>query len=228
LGKAFSCGFLTARYYLGVSPDRLRMYFDSNKPSTSHKVFACLILHLFAAEAEYTDYRQSTTYRVLSAVSNRPPRYTPVDYHLATSRILLGDGLADRLALPASSAGMVARVKLGFYLQWSLIAFGRVWRPSWEVERATITRTLVTMIVSWQLGERRTRFVSKPFGALADVGKNDPDWEDLDPSIPLGPEAGKCIVARWKWLLAEMGGLLALTGASGLAVAWGAWTLSRR
>lgn len=197
-----------SRYYLGISPARLKRYFNTAKVSTSSKIFTCLVLHLFSAEAEYADYRQSTTYRVLAAVSRRPPRNTPVEFHLVTSRLLLGNGLADRLALPPAPPLMLAPVKLGHCIQWSLIAFGRCWRTGWEVERVTITRTLVTMLVTWQLGERRTRFVSKPFGTLAEVMKDDPDWEEMDPSIEMGPAAGQKIVKRWKWLLGEMAAVI--------------------
>jgi len=96
------------------------------------------------------------------------------------------------------------------------------------------TRTIISMIVCWQLGSRRTRFTIKSFGAdtllpqvvekegsedtLIDqekkggdtlVGKDnekvvDPDDDELDPEVQVGPIAGKRIVGRWRWLLLEM------------------------
>ncbi len=120
------------------------------------------------------------------------------------------------------------------WIEWSLNAFGRVYLQRWEVERVACTRTIISMIVCWQLGSRRTRFTIKSFGAdtllpqvvekegsedtLIDqekkggdtlVGKDnekvvDPDDDELDPEVQVGPIAGKRIVGRWRWLLLEM------------------------
>jgi hypothetical protein len=86
---------------------------------------------------------------------------------------------------------------------------------------------LLLMIVCWHLGIKRTRFTIKAFGD--DMGHRegelvapDADKEDLDPEVKMGPEAGKAIIRRWKWLIGEMVGVLA-TGA--LVVGVGSWVL---
>jgi len=191
-------------------------------------------MHLFDTNQITTDHRSTSTYRLLSSVADRPPRHTPIEYHLATSRFLLGDGLADRLSIPHTSRTMAWRLDLARWIEWSLNAFGRVYLQRWEVERVACTRTIISMIVCWQLGSRRTRFTIKSFGAdtllpqvvekegsedtLIDlekkggdtlVGKDnekvvDPDDDELDPEVQVGPIAGKRIVGRWRWLLLEM------------------------
>ena len=83
------------------------------------------------------------------------------------------------------------------------------------------------MIVCWQLGSRRTKFTIKTFAAdvmlplvverdsvpeeskgISITGKEekpiDPDDDEMDPEIQVGPEAGKKIIGRWRWLLLEM------------------------
>ena len=227
------------RYYLGISPSRLASYYaGSGYVSRASKLFACNTMHLFNIDHTGIDYRSTSTFRLLSSVSDRPPRFTPIEYHLATSRFLLGHGLADRLGLPSTTTRMRWRLRITRWIEWSLIAFGRVYRTEWEVERVGCTRLLVTMIVCWQLGERRTRFTIKSFAAdivlpvivpdpkpdsesqsINDrdgklVGEEkkgkevDPDDDELDPEIELGPAAGKRIIGRWRWLLLEMMGVL--------------------
>ena len=206
-------------------------------------------MHLFSSDTVSEDYHTTSTYRILAAVANRPPRSTPIEYHIATSRFLLGEGLADRLALPQTSRATAWHVRRTGWLQWALVAFGRMYATRWEVERVACTRTLVSMIVCWQLGSKRTRFTIKTFGADAvvpvvqlmekgegeEVGEGeketgrekekevDPDDDELDPEVKMGPEAGKRIVARWRWLLLEMMGWvvgLPLTSVLMVAYAW--------
>ncbi|KAK4688204.1 hypothetical protein P7C73_g1904, partial [Tremellales sp. Uapishka_1] len=230
-------------YYLGIKPSRLAHYYVGPRcVSRASKVFACMTMHLFDEDPVAMDYQSTSTYRLLSSVSDRPPRHTPIAYHLATSRSLLGDGLADRLSLPTTSRAMRWRLRRAKWLDKALVDFGKYyWRRSWEDERVDCTRILVSMIVCWQLGVRRTKFTIKTFGGdlvmpmvegvndTADVGKRDadakekvpdPDDDELDPSILMGPVAGKRIVRRWSWLLAEMAVVLATPG---IALTFGIW-----
>jgi hypothetical protein len=129
----------------------------------------------------------------------------------------------------------------GIWVEWSVVAFGRRWRRGWEIERVECTRVLLSMIVCWQLGVRRTKFTIKAFegdvpgvangaglGAplvLAEKqaeGKEkaiDPDDDEMDPSIERGEVAAKRIINRWRWLLVEMAGVV--LGTVGLPVAGG-------
>lgn len=210
-------------YYLGISPDRLRFYYAD--VSRASKLFACNTMHLFSEDFSTTDHRSTATYRLLSAVSDRPPIKTPVDHHLAISRLLLGDGLADRLAIPATTLRRRTRLWVARTLDWAFLCFGRWYIPRWEIERVAITRMLLLMIVCWQLGVKRTRFTIKAFGnELGGEENEDGDKEELDPEVKMGPVAGKAIIRRWKWLAAEMAvvvfGVPVLVGVA----SWYTWT----
>lgn len=102
-----------------------------------------------------------------------------------------------------------------------MIAFGRHYRKGWEVERVACTRLLISMLVCWQLGVRRTKFTVKTFigdfpvaneqEVESDDEKNKVetfDDDDLDPNVTMGVEAGKRIIRRWKHLVYEMGAVL--------------------
>lgn len=186
-------------------------------------------MHLFNLDYITDDYRSTHTYRLLASVSNRPPRYNKVESSLAMSRFLLGDGLADRLALPPTPRLSAIKMHAGFWAERGMKAFGRAYRVGWEVKRIEMTRMLVLMIVCWQLGDRRTKFTIKEFaeeldkldiprekGEVKEQKEVNPDDDELDPEVRMGPEAGKAIVKRWKWLLIEMG---AVVGGVGLGLA---------
>ncbi len=188
-----------------------------------------MTLHLFNLEIPPTmDHKSTSTYRLLSSVADRPPRNTPIEYHLAISRFLLGDGLSDRLKIPPTSRKMLRRLAFAKWLEIALVSFGRVYVERWEVERVGATRTLISMLVCWQLGERRTRFTIKTFGAdtvmpqvvvegeCVEAGEKeaekaaqpDEDDDEPDPDLQMGPTAGKRIVGRWRWLLLEMAAVM--------------------
>jgi hypothetical protein len=220
---------LIASYYLGISPEKLKHHYST--VSRAEKLFASNTLHLFSADYITDDYRSTHTYRLLAAVANRPPMYGTVEKSLALSRFLLGDGMADRLALPPTAKWETIKMHIGFKLERAMKAFGRVYRVGWEIERVEMTRMLVLMLVCWQLGERRTKFTIKEFAEelekLDTKGEKDnkveksinPDDDVLDPEVKMGPLAGKAIVRRWKWMLIEMGAVVAGVGlgVSGIA-----------
>lgn len=210
-----------ASYYLGISPARLEYYYSS--VSRASKLFACNTMHLFSEDFSTSDHRSTATYRLLSAVSDRPPLRTPVDHHLAISRFLLGDGLADRLAIPHTALTRRARLYVARKLDWCFITFGRLYAPRWEVERVAVTRTLLLMIVCWHLGVKRTRFTIKAFGDEKG-DQEEEDKEELDPEVKMGPEAGKAIIRRWKWLAGEMVAVTVGLPALAATIAWFTYT----
>ena len=194
-------------------------------------------MHLFTDDVDPSLFASTSTYRLLACVAGRAPRYTSISYHIAISRFLLGDGLANRLGLPMTTRSMALRTAAARWIEWSLVAFGRMWTRRWEVERVMCTRTLISMLVCWHLGSRRTRFTIKTFAAdmvlpqvlavekgeeeghkagtgeqvekseknpLPSEAELNPDDDELDQEVQLGSEAGKRIVSRWRWLLAEM------------------------
>jgi hypothetical protein len=225
------------RYYLGISPARLSHYYSN--VSLASKLFACNTMHLFSEDFTTSDHRSTATYRLLSAVCDRPPIRTNVDHHLAISRFLLGHGLANRLAIPRTTLKRRARLAIARGIDQSLVTFGRWYTPRWEIERVAITRMLLLMIICWHLGVKRTKFTIKAFGddmghaertdATAEKEKGeekgeveDVDKEELDPEVKMGPVAGKAIIGRWKWLIGEMVGVL--VGGS-VVVGVGSWFL---
>lgn len=236
-------------YYLGISPTRLQLYYNDVTPAS--KLFISNTMHLLNIDSITDDYRSTSTYRLLSAVANRPPRYAPVEQSLALSRFLLGDGLADRLVIPPTASWRKARMQIMFALERYMNWFGRKYSKRWEVERVEMTRMLLLMVVCWQLGVRRTKFTVKAFmadgagqgivtgrgtdekndhangpGTKADSAETEiekvtnPDDDELDPEVVMGPAAGKAIVGRWKWLIGEM---VVVTLGVGIGVLGSSW-----
>ncbi|KAK8858904.1 hypothetical protein IAR55_003135 [Kwoniella newhampshirensis] len=236
-------------FYLGISPSRLEVYYTGpDLVSRAAKLFACLTMHLFSFDLEFDDYRATSTYRILASVAERPPRPSKIEKHLATSRFLIGDKLADKLLIPPTPRRIAFQLGVARAVDWALISFGRVYGQRWEIERVTITKLLVTMVVCWQLGVKRTKFTIKTFGAdttrpppieigdsktnivdnaHSETEKDDisptADDDDLDASVPMGPVAGKRIIRRWQWLLAEMAGVV--LAPVGIALASSYWLL---
>jgi len=161
--------------------------------------------------------------------------YTNVNQSLAISRFLLGDGLGDRLALPPTPFHRKLRIIAKNYGERMMLTFGRYYSPRWEIERVAITRLLMLMVVCWQLGIKRTRFTIKAFGddmghsekQLQQVGE-DLDKDELDPEVRMGPEAGKAIIKRWKWLLGEMVGVMVGGSVVVGVVSWSVYTAFSR
>ena len=190
------------RYYLGISPDRLRQYYSTVEDAM--KIFACHTMHLFTSDVVTVDFKTTSTYRLLASVADRPPRHVPVEHSLAVSRFLLGDGFADRLGIPRTTFRQNLKLQSGLFVEWALVYFGRVWTHRWEEERVTLMRRLIQMVVVWQLGGRRTKFTSKDYMTTTEKIEGSEDDDELDPEVKMGPEAGKAVVKRWKWLLGEM------------------------
>lgn len=229
IGYVHHMTWLIFSYYLGIPAEKLKLHYST--VSRAEKLFASNTLHLFSTDYVTDDYQSTHTYRLLASVANRPPRYASVDTSLALSRFLLGDGMADRLALPPTGRWESFKMHTSFMLERAMKAFGRVYRVGWEIERVEMTRMLVLMIVCWQLGERRTKFTIKEFTEelekLDVKGENakrekpfNPDDDEMDPEVKMGPAAGKAIVRRWKWMLIEMGAVVAGVGLGVSGVAY--------
>lgn len=154
---------------------------------------------------------------------------------------MLGDGLAEKLLLPPTSWKDTMKMKKNMWIEWLLNSFGKTYLERWERQRVDATRTLVSMVVCWQLGVKRTKFTIKEFGAdttvppaiekvhdeKADTQEEvDDDGDELDPEVRMGPEAGRAIIKRWRWLLMEMAVVLAAPVFMGLGLS--VWLWSRR
>lgn len=148
-------------YYLGCDPKFLNQFYGSSF-ALAESAFAALAFDAFPEEIPVDGYN-TPTYKILLAVSERPPRAQSVEHHLQYSRRLLGTQLADQLALPRASFRHRFSVELDLWLGWSFVTFGRWWiRPGWDVDRIEWFKDVLPLLVLWNLGERRTTFAWRP------------------------------------------------------------------
>lgn len=165
-----------------------------------------------------------------------------IGYHFEYSRLLLGDGLANHLALPPGTASDRWRVWVDVTVGRVLVEFGRRWRKGWERERVSLTGDIIELLVVWGLGERRTVFSVR----------EEKDWEEklregesespVSPflsssfvilrrslfglaltyflcgtqGIKMGKEVGASVRSRWQWLIAELGAVVVSTCVVGI------------
>lgn len=117
------------------------------------------------------------------------------------SRILIGEELAADLGLPAATK-VTSRLKIQFRLasQKYLLFFGQHYLTRWEAKRQTLFRTIIKMLIAWNLDSRRTRFTAKVF----DSKEANEDDEELG-DVKLGPEQGRKVVKEWRMLMLECG-----------------------
>lgn len=123
-------------YYLGIDSDLLAQYYGRSFAAAESN-FAFLAFDLFPSEVPLDGYKTST-YAILSAVANRPPRPSTVGYHCEYSRTLLGDRLADQLALPRGTWRDKRAVMVDCVTSWIMVHFGRYYRRGWEFERQSL------------------------------------------------------------------------------------------
>lgn len=150
-------------YYLGSSPTLLRKHYSppSSTADPTHRFFACISFHLYAEPIVPENPYATSTYRVLQAVSDRPPQNKSTLYHCELSRALFGPGLSDRLALPRGTWTHRMDVHRYRWYSWSIAHFARYYRASWDLRRQELFRTIIVTMVAWQLGERRSKYTWK-------------------------------------------------------------------
>ncbi|GAA5906699.1 hypothetical protein JCM8208_006358 [Rhodotorula glutinis] len=212
-------------YYLGISPDLLtRFYGQSYQAAETY--FASLAFSIFPAGEPPSDPLATPQYKILSAISDRPPHPTGVLRHVELCRLLLGPALADQLALPHGTLYDRFMVDVETWTAWALLAFGQLYGRvagargrRWETVRSGWFRQVIELVVVYHLGERRTVFAWRE----ADKHGDKLDKEDgEEPGIEMGPHVGKAVVKQWRHLLIEMGcvlgGLAAVVVAGGVLV----------
>lgn len=134
-------------FYLGISPALLTQFYGQSF-AAAESSFASLAFDAFPEEIPPASDAYSTpTYKILSAVSDRPPRGQSVGHHCELSRRLLGTGLADQLALPRGTLIERAMVEVELYLGWTFVHFGRAWRAGWEQDRQAWFRNVIPLLV---------------------------------------------------------------------------------
>lgn len=232
-------------FYLGIEPDLLEEYYGHSFERAEAN-FAALAFDAFPQDTPEDPYA-TPTYRILSAVAERPPRgqpsksavtFTPahshisvltsvlpfppslpaVGHHLELARLLLGPSLATHIAIPrAPSIHQQLSVLLETSLSWLVIHFGRHYRPGWEARRQHLFRHVIELLVVWQLGERRTTFAWRVEDRREDKFTSE---EGEGPGMEMGPHVGVRVKGEWKWLMAEAG---AVAVAGLVAVAGAAW-----
>jgi hypothetical protein len=203
---------------LGCGPELLERCYGQDF-ATAEVAFASLAFDAFP-ETKPVDGLLTPTYRILSAVSNRPPRASTVGYHCEYSRTLLGGALADQLGIPRGTAREQRKVSIDMWSGYILTEFGRRWRKGWEAERMELFRELIYLLTVWQLGERRTTFAWRSDERRDQKLGEDEGEEPVSThcrrsiggklifrrlqGIKMGKEVGIVVKRRWAYLIGEM------------------------
>ncbi|GAA6050903.1 hypothetical protein JCM3770_002523 [Rhodotorula araucariae] len=209
-------------YYLGISPDLLTRFYGASF-QTAETYFASLAFSIFPAGSPPSDPLNTPQYKILSAISHRPPHPQGVLHHVELCRLLLGPSLANQLALPHGTARDRLMVDAEVWTGWALLAFGQAYARiagargrRWEERRQGWFRRVIELVVVYHLGERRTVF------AWREGDRHSTKLEEMegeDAGVELGPHVGVEVRREWKHLLVEMGCVL---GCAAAALAGGA------
>lgn len=227
---AFIATWRHVGYYLGIKPDLLTRFYgtaNTDTPTKSHRFFACVAFHLFRPEIPKDPF-DTPTYTILHAVAHRPPQDRSTLYHCELSRFLLGQGLADQLAVPRGLWKDYLGVQQYAWTTWASTHFGRYYRPGWDRKRQALFRRIITLIVAWQLGDRRSRFAikdEKDYEKKISELKYDEAGEP--PGIKMGIEVGKEVRRHARILFIEMGCVIAGLGAACASAVWQSISLAR-
>ena len=221
---AFIAAWRHVGYYLGISPGLLSTFYNTDNPrttSSSHRFFACIAMHLYASPIPPKDPFSTATYKVLHAVAHRPPSDKATLYHCEMSRMLLGPGLANQLGIPRGSLKDRLQVKQHAWNSWITARFSRSYLGRWEIQRQALFRRVITLIIAWQLGNRRSRFTWK------DEKDHDKKISELlhdeagePPGLDMGIAVGKEVRSHARWLFGEMGCVLAGIGLLSVLAVW--------
>ncbi|GAA6002425.1 uncharacterized protein JCM10292_006651 [Rhodotorula paludigena] len=218
-------------YYLGIDPELLvRLYGQSFH--TAETYFASLAFSIFPSGAPPPDPLATPQYKILSAISQRPPAPQNIGHHIELCRLLLGPSLADQLALPHGSWRDRLSVDLEIGIGKALLYFGEAYSRTrvpflrrrgkdWEKRRQLWFRRVIELVVVYHLGERRTVF------AWRETDKHQLKLDDVEgeePGIEMGPHIGVAVRTEWRNLLIEMGSVL---GGAAVAVGGAALALAR-
>jgi len=200
-------------------------------PSSVHRFFACIAFHLFSTREPPSDPYATATYTILEAVSNRPPSSKTTAYHCELSRVMLGNGLADQLAIPRGTWRDRLEVMKFTYSSWITAKFSRYYLGRWELARQDLFRRVITLIVAWQLGERRSKFTwkeeqdhHKKVNELQEENSEKRDDLGEDAGLEMGIKVGKEVRWQARLIFGEMGIVLASLG---VVSALGIWKAAR-
>ncbi|KAK4058532.1 hypothetical protein OIO90_000694 [Microbotryomycetes sp. JL221] len=175
-------------YYLGIDADLLEEFYGSTY-ADAESAFASLAFDAFPTESP-SDPLSTPTYKILSAVSERPPRKQSIGHHLQYSRRLLGTGLANQLSISSNAAWKDrASVAFDLYCSYIFVTFGRLWpRKGWDRDRQAWVKKVIPLLVLWNLGERRTVFAWRPEQRREDkLGKD--EGEDVVSDVTFARQA---------------------------------------
>ncbi|KAH8914984.1 hypothetical protein BT69DRAFT_1272411 [Atractiella rhizophila] len=194
--KSASTFFLTASYHLFSPPSTSSTSTATSNPSTS------------------SDSSDNPTLRILRAVSHQPPTYSSFFYHVQLSRLLLGNALADRLALPRVPIRARIQARLTFLTARLFVGFGQMWRKGWEEERREVTLKVLRVVVVNVFGAgRRSRFEKRErYEDKLGEGEGEMEYDAGE-----GGKRARELVKRYRRLVAEMVTVLGVGGA-GLAI----------
>lgn len=207
-------------YYLGIHPVLLRNFFTVAPPghgrvSTTrpHRFFASVAFHLFAGTQKPKDPFATSTSKILHAIAHRPPTGKSAGFHCELSRMLLGYGLADQLGVPCGTLRDRLKVQQHAWTSWLQTTFGRYYRPQWEISKQLLLKRMITLVVTWQLGEKRSTYTWRDHqhheSKISDMMK-----DHAEAGEDSGLEFGMHIAKEVKWqaqrTFIEMGCVIAL------------------
>jgi len=161
---AYKTAWRHVGYYLGIKPSLLLRYYGGSFETTESS-FASLAYAIFPSGTPPSDPYKTPQYKILSSVSGRAPRNTNVLHHCELARLCLGGSLADQLAIPRGRWRDRCSVEQERLMSWALLTFGDLYSRfggergrRWESRRRDWFKWVVSLLVVWQLGERRTVF----------------------------------------------------------------------
>ncbi|GAA6058815.1 hypothetical protein JCM10212_001931 [Sporobolomyces blumeae] len=218
--EAYQVAWRHVGYYLGIRPSLLARYYGSTWETTESS-FASLAYAIFPSGPAPADAFSTPQYKILSAVSARPPRGKPIGHHLELCRLCIGPKLAEQLSLPRGTWRDWCTVETERLMSLGMLTFGHLYSTyggargqRWETRRRDFFRLIVEVLVVWQLGQRRTVFAWRDEASHGDkLGELEGEKSDLE----FGEEAGARIRKEWRSLLLELGvvvgSLVTVTGA---------------
>lgn len=225
-------------YYLGVHPWLLKTFLSAPPvsptqeltTSRSHRFFASIAFHLFGDSLPPEDPFKTSSYRILNSIAYRPPTGKSPGYHCELSRMLLGPGLADQLGIPAGSAKDRWAVYRHSWESWAQATFGKYYRAGWEIDKALLFKRVMTLVVTWQLGEKRSTYswrderhhsskISDMLAEHAGAGE--------DTNLEFGKHIATEVRWKAKMIFFELAGVCLLTAALSAGVLFKAGTYIR-
>ena len=111
-------------------------------------------------------------------------------------------------------------VKQWAWNSWITARFSRFYLGRWEIQRQILFRRVITLVIAWQLGNKRSRFTWRDEKDHEKKISEMPEEAGEAPGLDMGVPVGKEVRSQATWLFAEMGCVLAALGVVSIGVLW--------